>query len=182
MVKQKWIFLVFMIAMFVACVVGCAKREKTVGKQPTDEVLEGTSPGNLAPLFSAQTVDGKKINLRDYRGRKVVLLNFWATWCPSCRREMPILDRIYGKYKKQGLVILGINVSESRGRVKAFLKNKKITYPVLLDENGEVTGPSLYHLYGVPDNIIIDKKGIVIYHKPYPPKDAEKFFSEILKE
>ncbi|MEW6203204.1 MAG: TlpA disulfide reductase family protein [bacterium] len=182
MFYKKLIYFILISFVLIFCASCSTKSGKVSDKSSGGETLQGTIPGSAAPLFSLEDIKGEKVNLQDFRGSKVVLLNFWATWCASCRKEMPELERLYKKYKKQGFIILGINVEESPRTVNAFLKKQKITYPVLLDSDGKVSGPAFYHIYGVPDNIVIDKKGIVIYHKPYPPRNADKFFDEILKE
>src|SRR5258706_8807072 len=90
-----------------------------------------------APDFTLPRPDGKKTSLKDYRG-KVVLLNFWATWCESCRDEMPAMDRLYREFKGKGLEIVAVNVKDKREDALVFVKKLKITYPIMMDPEGEV--------------------------------------------
>jgi DsbE subfamily thiol:disulfide oxidoreductase len=112
-----------------------------------------------APDFTLPNAGGKKISLKDYRG-KVVFLNFWATWCESCRDEMPSMERLYKEFKGQGLEIVAVNVKEKRQDALAFAKELKLSYPVLLDPEGEVG--LLYGAFGLPATYLIDRKGVVL--------------------
>jgi DsbE subfamily thiol:disulfide oxidoreductase len=111
-----------------------------------------------APDFTLATPDGKKASLKDYRG-KVVFLNFWATWCPSCRTEMPDMDKLYREFKGKGLEIVAVNVKDKRDDAMGFVKNMKLTYPIMLDPEGEVG--LLYGAWGMPATYLIDRKGVV---------------------
>ena len=114
----------------------------------------------LAPDFTLATLDGSTVRLADLRG-KVVLLNFWATWCPPCKAEMPDLDalqRIYGE--SQGLVVLGINLQEDAGTVASFVQERNLSFPVLLDTDGTVTS-GLYQVRPLPTSFIIDRQGYI---------------------
>jgi DsbE subfamily thiol:disulfide oxidoreductase len=111
-----------------------------------------------APDFTLTTPDGKKASLKDYRG-KVVFLNFWATWCPSCRTEMPDMDKLYREFKGKGLEIVAVNVKDKRDDAMGFVKNMKLTYPIMLDPEGEVG--LLYGAWGMPATYLIDRKGVV---------------------
>jgi DsbE subfamily thiol:disulfide oxidoreductase len=112
-----------------------------------------------APDFTLPNAGGKKISLKDYRG-KVVFLNFWATWCESCRDEMPSMERLYNEFRGKGLEIVAVNVKEKRQDALAFAKELKLTYPVLLDPEGEVG--LLYGAFGLPATYLIDRKGVVL--------------------
>ena len=112
-----------------------------------------------APDFTLPNAGGKKISLKDYRG-KVVFLNFWATWCESCRDEMPSMERLYNEFRGKGLEIVAVNVKEKPQDALAFAKELKLTYPVLLDPEGEVG--LLYGAFGLPATYLIDRKGVVL--------------------
>jgi DsbE subfamily thiol:disulfide oxidoreductase len=111
-----------------------------------------------APDFTLTTPDGKKVSLKDYRG-KVVFLNFWATWCPSCRTEMPDMDKLYREYKAKGLEIVAVNVKDKKEDALKFVSSMKLTYPILLDPEGEAG--LLYGAWGMPATYLIDRKGVV---------------------
>ena len=112
-----------------------------------------------APDFTLPDPNGKKASLKDYRG-KVVFLNFWATWCESCRDEMPAMDRLYREFKGKGLEIVAVNVKDKRKDALAFAKKLKITYPLMMDPEGEVG--LLYGAFGMPATYLIDRKGTVL--------------------
>jgi thiol-disulfide isomerase/thioredoxin len=113
--------------------------------------------GKLAPNFEVTTFDGQKVRLADYRGQ-VVLINFWASWCKPCVREMPIIDRIH-QSQASDVEILFMNVGESKGTVSEFMNNLNFSFPVSIDVTGKVS--SLYEITGLPATIIIDKSGII---------------------
>lgn len=112
-----------------------------------------------APDFTLPNAGGRKVSLKDYRG-KVVFLNFWATWCESCRDEMPSMERLYQEFKGKGLEIVAVNVKEKRQDARAFAKQFKLTYPILLDPEGEVG--LLYGAFGLPATYLIDRNGVAL--------------------
>ncbi len=117
--------------------------------------------GVLAPDFTLKTLDGGEVSLSQFRGRPV-LINFWASWCPPCRLEMPDLVRAYETHKADGFVILGIDLTfqDSIPDVQAFVEEFNMTFPVLLDETSEVT-LNLYQLRGLPMSIFVDRNGVI---------------------
>jgi len=108
--------------------------------------------------FTLTDLRGKTWTLRDLRG-KVVLVNFWATWCPPCRKEMPDLETLYRRFGPQGLVILGIS-DEEAAKVKPFVEQQKVTYPVLLDPGRRVN--ELFQIEGIPKTFIYDREGKIV--------------------
>ena len=112
-----------------------------------------------APDFSLPSADGRKLALRDFRG-KLVLLNFWATWCTSCRDEMPSMERLYREFRGKGFEIVAVNVKDKPGDALAFVKALKLSYPIMLDPQGEVG--LLYGAWGLPATYLIDQNGIVL--------------------
>ncbi len=108
--------------------------------------------------FTLTDLRGKTWTLRDLRG-KVVLVNFWATWCPPCRKEMPDLETLYRRFGPQGLVILGIS-DEEAAKVKPFIEQQKVTYPVLLDPGRRVN--ELFQIEGIPKTFIYDREGKIV--------------------
>jgi peroxiredoxin len=108
--------------------------------------------------FTLTDLQGKSWTLKDLRG-KVVLVNFWATWCQPCRREMPDLDALYKRFKDQGFVVLGIS-DEEAPKVKELLAELKVSYPVLLDPGRKVN--ELFRVDGIPKNFVYDRNGKMV--------------------
>jgi len=105
--------------------------------------------------FTLRDLKGNKISLSELRGN-VVLVSFWATWCPPCRKEMADLDEIYRQYQQQGLVVLSIS-SESSPTVKSYIRSIGYSPPVLLDEGGRVA--TQFHVSGIPRTFVFDREG-----------------------
>jgi len=121
---------------------------------------KGTQPsqGKPAPNFALQYPNNKTLTLADFRG-KPVIVNFWATWCPPCRREMPGLVKAYEAHKDEGLVIIEVDVAEPAEAVAQFVKDYQMTMPVVLDSRQEVT--RLYRTDSFPTSFFIDKEGVI---------------------
>jgi peroxiredoxin len=123
------------------------------------------APQASAPDFTLRTMNGPNLRLAEQRGR-VVMVNFWATWCGPCRQEMPQLDRLYQKYKSSGFVLLGVNVDDDARKAGDVAAKLGITFPVLLDTDKAVS--KLYDLSTMPSTVIIDRDGKVRYlHRGY---------------
>jgi len=108
--------------------------------------------------FTLTDLQGKSWTLRELHG-KVVLVNFWATWCPPCRKEMPDLDALYKRFKDHGLVILAVD-DEDAGKVKPFLTERPVTYPILLDPGRKIN--DLFHIDGIPKSFVYDREGKLV--------------------
>ena len=108
--------------------------------------------------FTLADLQGKAWHLRDLHG-KVVLVNFWATWCPPCRKEMPDLDALYNKFKERGFVVLAIS-DEEAAKVSRFISERKISYPVLLDPGRKVN--DLFVVEGIPKSFVYDRDGKMV--------------------
>lgn len=112
-----------------------------------------------APDFTLNDINGEKVNLSEFRG-KVVLLNFWATWCGPCRAEMPSLNNLYNEFKDKGLVVLAVSVDTSEKPVRSFIKDLKLSFPVLMDKNKAVSFDE-YGVFGLPTTFLINKNGMI---------------------
>jgi peroxiredoxin len=108
--------------------------------------------------FTLRELNGKSWTLKELHG-KVVVLNFWATWCPPCRKEMPDLETLYQQFKDQGLLILAIS-DEDAGKVKPFIAQQKVTYPILLDPGRKVN--ELFQIEGIPKTFVYDRTGKLV--------------------
>ena len=112
-----------------------------------------------APSFSLPNLAGAEVQLSDFHG-KVVLLNFWATWCMSCRQEMPAMEKLWQRYRQQGLVILAVATDEGgAARVRSFVHRLQLTFPVLLDADSRASDG--YQVSGLPVSYLIDREGRV---------------------
>jgi len=120
--------------------------------------LEADDQSRQQADFTLTDLDGKPWNLKDLKG-KVVLLNFWATWCPPCRKEMPDLEMLYRRFGAQGFIILGIDDEEAE-TVKPFIAQQGITYPVLLDPGRKVN--TLFRIEGIPKTFVYDRDGKIV--------------------
>lgn len=121
--------------------------------------LEEMKDRPAAPEFTLPNPDGRKISLKDFRG-KLVFLNFWATWCEFCRQEMPAMERLYREFKSKGFEIVAVNVKDNRKDALAFAKELKVSYPIVMDPEGEVG--LLYGAFAMPTTYLIDRKGVVV--------------------
>lgn len=123
------------------------------------------TPQSAAPDFTLRAMSGSNLRLQEQRGR-VVMINFWATWCGPCRQEMPHLNRLYDKYKSAGFVILGVNVDEDTKTATELAQKLGVKFPVLWDAEKLVS--RLYDLSTMPSTVLVDRNGTVRYvHKGY---------------
>ena len=116
--------------------------------------------GFLAPEITLTTLEGNTIRLSDLRGQPV-LINFWASWCPPCKAEMPAVQRVQSLYQDQGFVVLAINATQqdTRETAEQFIKNGGYTFQVLLDTQGEATRS--YQIHSLPTSFFIDAQGMI---------------------
>jgi len=133
--------------------------------------------------FTLKSRSGKNIKLSELRG-DVVMLNFWASWCGPCRQEMPLLEKIHKKYKRLGFTLLGVNVEENSAAAKNYLKDVKVTFPILFDNTSKTS--KLYKVSAMPTTILIDRNGNKRFlHKGYKPgyeNDYKKQIKKLLRE
>jgi peroxiredoxin len=118
----------------------------------------GINVGSVAVDFTLEALDGTEASLSQYRG-DVVLINFWATWCPPCRAEIPDIEEAYRARQGEGLVVLGVSVDQTHDSVAPFVELAGMTYPVLLDELSQVY--STYRAPGLPMSILVDENGVI---------------------
>jgi peroxiredoxin len=116
--------------------------------------------GSYAPPFVLKDLEGKTVSLESLKG-KVILLNFWATYCVPCKTEMPSMNALYEALKEKGFLVLAVSIDTSVKPVKSFISGKKLRFPVLLDKDKEVFFDS-YAALGLPTSFLIDRKGIIV--------------------
>ncbi|HWE96734.1 MAG TPA: TlpA disulfide reductase family protein [Tepidisphaeraceae bacterium] len=139
--------------------------------------------GQEAPAFKLTGLDGKELALSDLKG-KVVILDFWATWCPPCRASLPHLNKLYDEKKGEGLQVFAVDQQEDKDKVQGFVDKTKLGVPVLLDSNGEVGGK--YKVSGIPETVIIGKDGkvkkvFVGFDANSTPEEMHKAVAEAMK-
>jgi thiol-disulfide isomerase/thioredoxin len=135
------------------------------------------TPEGPAPEFTLTGIDGKSVNLAQYRGQ-VVMINFWASWCAPCRQEMPLLEQMHRKYKPMGFTMLGVNVEPDSAKAVDWLKATPVSFPILFDTTSEVS--KLYSVQGMPNTVIVDRKGNLRWlHRGYKPGDENQYLDQI---
>lgn len=136
-----------------------------------------------APDFTAVTRGGGAIKLSEQQGN-VVMLNFWASWCGPCRKEMPLLEKIQQKYQRLGFVLIGMNVDEDTAAAERFLQDVPVSFPVALDSKGEIS--KLFNVKAMPTTVMIDRNGnirnIHYGYKDGDEKAYEKMIRELVRE
>jgi len=180
--KKKIFGLLLIVALiaialtnFVKSKVEEGQKVDTSSTQVSAEIDKNTglAINQTAPNFKLKTLDGKEVQLSDYRGKKVIL-NFWATWCPPCKAEIPHMEKYYKKQAKDdGVEILAVNLTKSdkdEEYIRDFVKSYDMTYPVLLDEDGEQQ--KQYEIVTIPTTFFIDKNGR-IQKKVIGPMDQD---------
>lgn len=147
--------------MTIGLISGCA----TSGP-PEQDPLAKSWAGRKAPSFQFETIEDEEIALNSYRNEKMVILNFFGTWCPPCRTEMPALQDYYDRYSDE-VVVIGISLNEKNQEVRRFMNELNLQFPAGLDY--EKKEDSIYRRYEVPTlptTVVIDRQGKVAYYKP----------------
>jgi len=171
MVQSRRLFLAslcFAIAVLFSST-GCAKRPET-----------GSVVGKSAPSFSLTGADGRPVRLSDLEG-KVVVVDFWATWCPPCEKEIPDFVALQTKYADKGLVVVGLTIDETWDPVHPFMERYKMNYPVArVDDSSIVKAYDVSQ--GIPTTFVIDRSGVIrLRHLGYAPSATfEKAIQEAL--
>lgn len=139
--------------------------------------------GGQLPSFQLEGIDGKLHHLEDYKG-KVVLLNFWASWCPPCVHEIPSMIQLKERFKEQSFEILAINLAEEKEQVGAFLRTKKVNFPVLLDEKSSLA--KKWQVFTYPTSYLLNKSGKILYviygGYDWNNKEARNTVSELISQ
>ncbi len=143
-----------LVVVFLAGVFG--------NKDEKRKKLPRPSIGEKARDFTYPDLQGRDVKLSDFYGKKVVLLNVWATWCTSCKKELPTVQRLYERFKGDDFEVLAVSIDAlGKKAVEPFMKKLGLTFPALIDTSGSIQ--LLYGTTGVPESFIIDKKGRIAY-------------------
>jgi cytochrome c biogenesis protein CcmG, thiol:disulfide interchange protein DsbE len=160
------LFVAASLAIHYEVKVGLHRRGGSVGDMGNIKV------GQPAPDFSLLDLSNQPVTLRSFRGRKVVLLDFWATWCGPCRMAMPGLQDLYERFHERGLEILSLNQGESADEVRRFMERNKYAFHALLDSR-EAVG-NAYGVRGIPTLVLVNKQGDVQWIRVgYSPDEQE---------
>jgi len=132
-------------------------------------------------VINLKDMNGRNVSLSDFKG-KIVFLNFWTTWCPTCRIEMPSMEKLHQKFKNKDFALVTINLQESASQVKGFFKEFKLSFTALLDTTGEV-GAS-FGIRAIPTTYILDKTGRIIGQvngsREWDSKEAIALFENLI--
>jgi len=154
----------FIVSLFFLLAMG--PNPSTGGSKDTVSPLDADKIINSkAPDFTLRDLQGKDIALSSLKG-KVVLLNFWATWCPPCKAEMPAMNRLYHEIKARGFEIIAVSTDNSLSTIRDYLAKNRVDFPILHDEKKSVS--KQYRVFSMPTTFLIDKNGTIV----------EKFYGE----
>ncbi|AXI10080.1 alkyl hydroperoxide reductase [Oceanobacillus zhaokaii] len=162
---KRAIIIIVLVGMFGWAIYDLVSQSKSndISNLSGDERIEnnvGLSIGNFAPNFRLQTLKGESVQLSDYHGSRVIL-NFWNTWCEPCRTEMPDLEKFYQDKDVVVLAVNLVNTEPSKQKIRDFVKDLDLQFPVLLDEGNDVG--LIYEIHQIPTSFMIDSNGIIQY-------------------
>ncbi|MCZ6479861.1 MAG: TlpA disulfide reductase family protein [candidate division NC10 bacterium] len=140
--------------------------------------------GHPAPDFTLPNLQGRPVQLSNFRGKKAVFINFWATWCPPCRLEMPMMEKAYHVYKGDGLEILAISVdSGPKSLVRNFIQEFELTFPALLDPDMKTMNQ--FRIFAIPASFLVDKEGMIRFrelgYRDWTDGDSTKILKELIR-
>jgi len=140
-------------------------------------VARAVGEGTVAPEIALKDLSGKLVQVADLKG-KVVLVDFWASWCGPCREELPVLDGLYKKYRERGLVIIGVGLDRDSDKLAKFLRAMPLSFPVVHDPAGSVADK--YGPPKMPSSYLIDKRGLIRHvHSGYKASDKAQLEKEL---
>jgi len=143
--------------------------------QPWEELI-----GQPAPKFQLNLLDGGQLDLAQLLGKKVIVLDFWATWCPPCRRALPLVAQATAKFQNKGVVFYAVNLRETATQIRSFLKQQHLNIPVALDTSGQVA--QLYKVTSIPHTVLIGKDGkIAEIHVGFTPNIQQVLEAQLTK-
>ena len=184
----RWLLIGLLV--FPLVISGCSRQESSDASPPGGSVAGspvslqvGTNVGQLAPMMRLPTLSGDAADLASLRG-KVVMVNFWATWCGPCLVEMPSMQRLYNEYQSQDFEILAVSSDfEGEPVVKPYVDRLQLTFPILLDPRFEVN--QSFKVTGIPTTIIIDRDGIITHKffgsRDWDTLDSHRLIMQLLK-
>lgn len=152
------VLILFAVALLGLMIIqGCGTSAQDTGKNG-QEATVGVNVGELAPDFTLVDLEDNQVSLSDFRG-KTVFVNFWATWCPPCRAEMPEMEAVYQEYKDKGVVMIGVDIRETKEEVLQYVQEGGYSWIFVLDTTGEVT--TNYKIQAIPTSFFLDREGTI---------------------
>lgn len=149
------------IVLAVSAVAATFASAATTIDEALDALVVQSFPEPLpSPTVTLRNVQGQPFSFQDFRG-KVVLLNFWATWCVPCRQEMPAMEQLYEAYRDRGLVVVAVNFRESTREVRSFIEELRLTFPMALDGDGVLS--RRLAVRGLPVTYLLDREGRILW-------------------
>ena len=134
--------------------------------------------GSVAPDFGLKALDGTEVKLSNYRGKKTVVLAFWASWCGPCRMEMPLLESFYRKNRGHNVELLAVSIDRDPGAARRYAEANRLPFPVLLDDSNQAA--EAYQAYGIPVVFVVGSDGKVRHsHTGLDPSIAEVLAAEV---
>jgi peroxiredoxin len=155
MIRRGMAILIFLLIFSITMAHAIGNEQETNGDEQ-NAIVAGVEAAELAPDFTLSTIDGKEVKLSNLKGRKV-MINFWATWCPPCKAEMPDMQQLYNQANGY-LDILGINI-DPQNDVAGFVRENQLTFPILLDKTGKVNED--YSILSIPTTLLINEEGMI---------------------
>jgi thiol-disulfide isomerase/thioredoxin len=147
------------LALLIVAPCALARAESAMASllKPLD--LAGYPTRTTPPHFSGSTIDARRLAIDDLRG-KVVLVNFWASWCAECRPEMPVFERLHRELAPKGLAVVGVNAREERAAIHRYATELGLTFPLVLDHDGKIN--AAYGVVGLPTTFVVARDGRVV--------------------
>jgi len=155
-------FFLLLCSLTIVFSAGCGASAQKQIPEETTATARAAAKAVTAPGFTLAKLGGGNVAVVPEKDGKLYVLNFWATWCPPCRQELPDINTFAEKYGRT-LAFYGINLDEPEGTVKEFMEKNKLTFPVLLDKGGKAARQ--YQVRAIPTTYIVDRKGVVRFHK-----------------
>jgi peroxiredoxin len=186
--RQQWNILFFVVLISGGLFIAATRVQPQQPASAADTPAQPPAQREPAPLqdhpapdFRLTTLEGDELALSDLRGQ-VVLVNFWATWCPPCRAEMPAIQSAYEQYDEQGFTVLAVNMREQPQQVQQFMQQYELTFPALLDSTGSVGGQ--YRANVLPSSFFVDRQGIIrsVYRGPVSHGIITGVVEQLLRE
>jgi len=171
------------ISLLALMLLFCATQSVVADQPPLGHKMNPVEPPVASADFTLPDMDGESHSLSDFRGQ-VVMLNFWATWCPPCRREMPSMQRLYAKYRDRGLAVVAVNQWEDEDLVFEFTGRLSLepTFPILFDRESRVA--ETYGVKGLPTTYLLDREGnvrfVAIGGREFDHPDVEALIEGLL--